>query len=267
MTCANLNLNSGMLNLNGHREFNGNLLILGSTINLNGHELVINGDLQLSGNINLNGKKLIVNGSLTHTEGSITNSVDAEGLSTSIEYFKDENNINRYWEEKAVTDRNGNKTRYERDPMGNITKITNPDNSYKEMGYDNKNNLIWEKDETGRYTFYIFDEEGIYLLKKVQPLNGTDQYVEGESDEEDFAITHYAYYTQSECQQLGYKAKGLLKSITDPENNTTTYTYDAYGNVETVEDPQTHKLTRYEYNEIGWKAEADSHRQGTGLPV
>ena len=184
---------------------------------------------------------------------SITNSVDAEGRSTVAEYYKDEDNINRYWEEKSVTDRNGNKTRYDRDSRGNITKITNPDNSYKEMGYDNKDNLVWEKDETGRYTFYIYDSEGVYLLKQVQPLNGTDQYVEGESDDDDFAITRYAYYSDSECQQLGYKAKGLVKSITDPENNTTAYTYDAYGNISAVEDPQTHLLTRYEYNTIGWK--------------
>jgi RHS repeat-associated protein len=184
---------------------------------------------------------------------SITNSVDAEGLSTSIEYYKDANNINRYWEEKSITDRNGNITRYERDSSGNITKITNPDNSIKEMAYDSKNNMIWEKDETGRYTFYIYDTEGTYLLKKVQPLNGTDRYVEGESNEENFAITHYAYYNQEECLQLGYRVKGLLKTVTDSENNTTTYTYDAYGNVVTVEDPETHKLTRYEYNPIGWK--------------
>ena len=49
------------------------------------------------------------------------------------------------------------------------------------MGYDNKNNLVWEKDETGRLTYYIYDSQGIYLLKVVRPLDGTTEYVDGVS--------------------------------------------------------------------------------------
>lgn len=66
---------------------------------------------------------------------SITNSVDPEGRVVIVEYYKDESNINRYWEEKSITDRNGNKTQYQRDNNGNITKIINPNQSYLHLLY------------------------------------------------------------------------------------------------------------------------------------
>ncbi|WP_054750103.1 RHS repeat protein [Ruminiclostridium josui] len=94
----------------------------------------------------------------------------------------------------------------------------------------------------------MYDENKINLIKKVQPLNGTDVY-DG-TDDTGFAITSYQYYTAEESGSL---AKGLLKSETDAEGNTTTYTYNTYGDVETVSDPETGKVTTYEYNQIGWK--------------
>ena len=174
---------------------------------------------------------------------SIINSTDAEGKSTVYEYTRDENGINKYSEEKSVTDRNGNKTQYDRDANGNVTKITNPDSSTRVMTYDEKNNVTSQKDENGKMTFYVYDSGKKNLIKKVQPLNGTDQYTDGSSDPEKFAITSYEYYTDSEGAALGYKAKGLLKSVTDPESNTTVYTYDTYGNIITETDAENNTRT------------------------
>ncbi|MEN6314698.1 MAG: DUF1308 domain-containing protein [Clostridiaceae bacterium] len=207
---------------------------------------------------NLSGKTVITDSSGRQTTQwydssySVTNNTDQEGKATLVEYFKDGNGVNKYWEEKSVTDRNGNKTQYQRDASGNITQITNPDSSTKTMTYDSRNNLISEKDEQGKCTFYIYDVDMKNLLKKAQPLNGTDIYTEG-CDELLFAITLYTYYTDTECQQLGYKARGLLKNMTDPEEDITNYTYYPDGNVKTVSDPETGLLTTYEYNSIGWK--------------
>ena len=174
---------------------------------------------------------------------SIINSTDAEGKSTVYEYTRDENGINKYSEEKSVTDRNGNKTQYDRDASGNVTKITNPDSSTRVMTYDEKNNVTSHKDENGKMTFYVYDSGKRNLTKKVQPLNGTDQYTDGSSDPEKFAITAYEYYTDSEGAALGYKAKGLLKSVTDPEGNKTIYTYDTYGNIITETDAENNTRT------------------------
>ena len=179
----------------------------------------------------------------------IIKTIDSEGKETLTEYFKDSNGLNVNMQIKSTTDRNGNKIQYERDSRGNITKIINPDGSFKLMTYDEKNNLISERDEDGKYTFYAYDENSVNLLKKVQPLNGTDTYSSG-SDESRFAITHYSYYEQGES---GYTSNGLLKSVTDPEGNTVVYTYDSYGNIQTVSDPETGAVTTYEYNVLGWK--------------
>ena len=169
---------------------------------------------------------------------SIINSTDAEGKSTVYEYTRDENGINKYSEEKSVTDRNGNKTQYDRDANGNVTKITNPDSSTRVMTYDEKNNVTSQKDENGKMTFYVYDSGKKNLTKKVQPMNGIDQYTDGTADTEKFAITTYEYYTDSEGAALGYKAKGLIKSVTDPEGNKTVYTYDTYGNIITETDAE-----------------------------
>ncbi|MGE5327889.1 MAG: DUF6531 domain-containing protein, partial [Deltaproteobacteria bacterium] len=180
---------------------------------------------------------------------------DAEGKDTITEYFTT-GTINKYGEEKSLTDRNGNKTEYERDSKGNVTKITNPDSSTKEYTYDSSNNLLNEKDETGKYTFCIYDANKKNLIKKAQPLNGTDQYSEG-ANQELFAITNYAYYTEAERQQLGYNAKGLLKTETDPEGHPTTYAYNANGDAASVTDAENN-TTSFGYNQIGWKTSAAS---------
>jgi len=133
----------------------------------------------------------------------------------------------------SITNRNGNKYSFMRDERGNIIKQTNPDGSYRHYEYDENDNVIMEKDELGKITWYIYDENKINLVKKVQPLNGIDQYIEGVSDNADFAITKYDYYSDYECRQLGYNVKGLVKSVIDPEGNISSYTYYSDGNVKT----------------------------------
>gem|GEM_PF-925064 len=181
-----------------------------------------------------------------------TTAVDPDGKPTTVEYFKENDGTNRYREEKSVTDRNGNTTRFERDDRGNVLKQIHPDQSYTSFTYDDKNHVTSQRDESGHYTFYVYDAEQRNLLKKAQPLNGTDVYVPGTSDDVLFAITRYSYYTDAESLVLGYKAHGLLKSVTDPEQHTTTYTYDAYGNIATITDPLNHTVT-YSYDTVGNK--------------
>ncbi|USB32579.1 S8 family serine peptidase [Paenibacillus sp. YPG26] len=180
----------------------------------------------------------------------VTKSQDPEGRVTLVEYYNDANGFNKFGEEKVVTDRNGNKTQYTRDGNGNITKTVNPDGSFSEYVYDDKNNLVSEKDESGKMTYYVYDTAKALLLKKVQPLNGTDAYT-ASSDPAKFAITAYVYYSPAEVQKLGIKASGILKSETDPEGNTTAYTYDKYGNKATATDPEGN-VTTLTYNVLGW---------------
>lgn len=177
-------------------------------------------------------------------------SQDPEGKQVSVDYTKDANGVNKYGEQNYILDRNGNKTQYEWDTNGNIKKITNPDSSYQQFSYDTKNNLLWEKDELGKTTFYVYDSTNTNLIQMIQPLNGTDLYSEA-SDPTRFAVVTYAYYTNAEAVKLGYKEKGLMKSVTDAEGNTTFYTYDAFGNQTTITDPNLN-VTTMQYNGVGW---------------
>jgi RHS repeat-associated protein len=152
--------------------------------------------------------------------------------------------------QKVITDRNGNTSTIQMDDRGNTIQITNPDGGVKAFEYDLFNNLKFEKDELGIRKYYIYDSENKYLLKVAQPLNGTDNYIDGSPDvNTKFAITSYTYYASP--------IKGLLKTSTDPENNMTTYNYDKYGNFESIVDPENNK-TLYEYNVLGLKVSETS---------
>ncbi|WP_193774783.1 S8 family serine peptidase [Vallitalea guaymasensis] len=159
---------------------------------------------------------------------------------------------NNRGEIESITDRNGNTFEYIRDENGNITKKINPDDTFKEYAYDDKNNLTMVKDELGKTTWYIYDDMKINLIKEVKPLNGTDEYIEGISNDEEYVITSYDYYSDIENESLGYELKGLLKTVTDPMGNTTTYSYDSDGNIKTITDCVGNTITN-EYNSIGLK--------------
>ena len=170
---------------------------------------------------------------------------DAEEKETRTEYLLSEG-INKYGEVSEYTDRNGNTTYYEHDGNGNVIRQVSPDGSTKEYTYDSYNNLLSEMDELGKYTFYVYDANGVNLQKKAQPLNGTDVY-SATATQSDFAITTYAYYTDYGTHNIN----GLKNTVTDPEGNVTTYTYDEYGNTATITSPES-KTTTYDYNALGW---------------
>ena len=188
----------------------------------------------------------------------ITSTIDPEGKTTTTIYSTDTTTKrNKYWEELSVTDRNSNLTTYIRDAEGNVTKVTNPDNSNKQYTYDSNNNLTREIEENGKNTFYVYDSSMFNLMELARPLNGTDDYTLVSHDDSKFAITKYTYYAPGEN---GYTAKGLLKELIKPEGGLTTYTYDQYGNMQTITDPDS-KTTTLSSNAIGWISSSISPKQ------
>jgi len=201
--------------------------------------------------------------------------VDAEGRITShnfsINYTTGWKNINSFtqdewdkivvksnWEEREdKTDRNGNYQNIWKSSKGNITKVLNSDLSTSEYMYDDKNNVTMEKDEVGNKTFYVYDENS-NLKKKVEPLNGTDEYVDGTSDISKFAISTIDTYDDGEA---GYVIKGLIRSVTDPNGNVKNFTYDANGNLLTESDPETNLVTTYRFNNRGWNESVTTQKQ------
>jgi RHS repeat-associated protein len=167
---------------------------------------------------------------------------DAEGNETRTEYLK-YGGANMYGEPRMTVDKSSNTTYYDRDNRGNIIRQINPDRSVKEFAYDEKNNLIFEKDEEGNCKYYEYDANKINLVKLAIPLNGTDAY-SASADQSKFAITEYQYGTKGTI-------KGLLMKETTPEGDANTYTYDNYGNIAT----KTNALgitTSYTYNAANW---------------
>jgi len=162
---------------------------------------------------------------------SVTTNTDPEGLSTNVTYNVVDG-MNYFNEITSVTDRNGNITSYDYDIQGNVTKTTYSDGSYVTYTYDSKNHVISEQDELGHYTFYIYDVTQTYLVKVVKPLDGVTTYSDG-ANQSLFSITSMSYYSLGEN---GVTIKGLLKSSTDANGNTTYFTYDSHGNMLSTTD-------------------------------
>ena len=184
--------------------------------------------------------------------------VDSERGFSKTTYYLDSKGENKYGEAKIVQDRNGNKTTYERDEVGNITKITNPDTGEKEFGYDSNNNIVWEKDEEGNFTQHVYSGN---LLKQTaerfEKLTSNDRSkypTVSEISADKYAIKDYDYYDYS-----SFNIYGLLKTETQntgKESLVTEYNYHPNGNIKSVKNPQTGKLTLYsdvDYTpEYGW---------------
>ncbi len=145
-----------------------------------------------------------------------------------------------------IRERTGCKNVYFRDSKGNIIKIIMPDGSKREMTYDSNNNLSSEKNELGYMTYFFYDSNN-KLLKKVNPIDGIKPYKnDGTDDDSQFAIYSYTYFGESD----GTNLKGLIKSETDPNGVTTTYTYDSQGNMLTK--TFAGKTTTYFYDEYNY---------------
>ena len=68
----------------------------------------------------------------------------------------------------SLTDENGNTYNCEYDLINRITKITNPDSTFKTVSYDDTNNKITITDENGNITTKYFDGLG-RLIKEEHP--------------------------------------------------------------------------------------------------
>jgi len=215
---------------------------------------------------------------------SINEIVENDGTSTVIEYFTEEVEVgffvNKYSEIKSKTDIYGNKTTYERDSYGNITKTINPDGSEKEYGYYTDaarlNLLKWEKDEEGSYTYYnynnsrLLEEKYVYRTKvttspfpELASLNSTNSYITTYGFRTDGQIEYMiepGYYSTVNSgnevkTSYSYNTDGMLQSITDPENNSVEYTYNSSRLIESekilLNGYTTYMSTWYEYDNNG----------------
>lgn len=148
------------------------------------------------------------------------------------------------------------------DPLGNVTR--------KQHNQVTSTSIDWEDDANGNRTTYTYDADG-NTTSVTDPLGNTWQYtyVAGTDRMETETnplgvVTRYEYNSDGNLIRLirdfggslentttyAYDAEGNLTSITDPLGNTTTYEYDSNGNLIKITYPLGN-VTTYTYDSRG----------------
>ena len=164
-----------------------------------------------------------------------TNKVETDGQTYDVDKitYTMVDDENKYDEIKESVDIMGNKTQYERDNNGNVTKTTNPDGTFTLARYNDKNMPLVQVDESNNVVINEYDNSGVNVIRKYQSLrtvSNTAEIVKNDFDLSsldyaDYAMTVYTYYPASETAEIA----GLIRTITDAEGNVTEYTYGTSG--------------------------------------
>ncbi|MDF2801268.1 MAG: repeat-associated core domain protein, partial [Anaerocolumna sp.] len=156
-------------------------------------------------------------------KGLVKKSTDPEGNITTYTY-------DTFGNEATVTDPEGNITKYTCNILGLTTKILSPKEEATTITYNDYGDPLKIILDGGETTQYVYDNMGRKsqeitpnLSAKLTSLTGKEGY-------------RYRYYPH-----------GGLLTLVDPENNTTTYTYDMYGNLKSETRPDGSILS-YEYD-------------------
>ncbi|MCL2622290.1 MAG: putative Ig domain-containing protein, partial [Planctomycetaceae bacterium] len=178
-------------------------------------------------------------------QGRIKKTTDAAGK--TIEYsFDTESGVQR------VTDQLGNTTTIHVDSRGNVTREISPEGAVMERTYDPKGNVQTETQvvvhngqEIKLTTKYTYDANSNKLTETDARGNITryayNQYGQVTSTSSG-GVTTYTYYNSQ---------TGLPTSTTDIYGNTTSYGFDARGNLTTLKNSSGVPLISSSYNKYG----------------
>lgn len=188
--------------------------------------------------------------------GNMLSEIDAEGYTKKYQYDK----VNRL---TAVTDELGHRTSYTYDAADNITQVKDALGHITQYVYDTQGNLTEETDALGNTIRYAYTPEG-----------WTDKVIKADGKEITFAYDktgnllaqkagdEYAvstgYNEMGQMTKLSseegdivyqYNEQGYLVSVTNVKGETVRYTYDAFGNKETMILPDGREI-RYTYDAL-----------------
>lgn len=168
---------------------------------------------------------------------------------------------------KTATDIFGNITQYlDLTSLGNYRIVVKPNGGEHLYDYDEQQNLIFEQDENGNATIYIHTYDGEYLTKTdvVEVLDNTIWTQDTENGllpvKNELGQPIISDYSKNKCSVTTYEysteeIRGLLVRTTSPEGHVTEYTYNSFGELESVHsvdagnNPQELKTT-YTYEVI-----------------
>lgn len=186
---------------------------------------------------------------LTHrlrNGGTESNTWDSRGL--QLTHTDPLGNVTTYGHDNldrvsATTDARGNTTRYEYNDRGNLTKITYPDNTFQAFTYDSFGNKITETNERGKTWTYVYDAYH-RVLSMTDPLNRMWRY---EYDDPYMNNVARSIAPSGKVTAFTYDAEwrktGETLGAGTAEAATTSYAYDAVGNLIRVTDPLGHVTT------------------------
>ncbi|MCP4698830.1 MAG: hypothetical protein GY862_18560 [Gammaproteobacteria bacterium] len=142
-------------------------------------------------------------------------------------------------------DARNNPVEYTYDEHGNTDSIKDARGNLTEFGYDGERNLLWTKDADNRRTELRYADNK--LIEIIDPMNvsagKTTRYEYNEHGQvtkilhPEGGVTVYAY------------AGGRVASVTDPEQVSRSFSYDAAGRVKTVTDAGQN-TTVFEYDKL-----------------
>lgn len=144
----------------------------------------------------------------------------------------------------SITDANGRTSSYTYDGNGNRTSVTDASGDTVSGLYDlANNNVLWTENADGFRTAYSYDASGTYLLSVANPVNSTfyDYYLDGLVE----SVTVGSSTTSYE-----YDAAGNVTKVTDAIGAETTFAYDAASQLTTATDALD-RTVAYEYDDAG----------------
>ncbi|KAF0145269.1 MAG: YD repeat-containing protein [Nitrospirae bacterium] len=123
----------------------------------------------------------------------------------------------------AIIDAMGNRTAFEYDLLGRLTKETNSLGKVIAYSYDARGNMLTKSDENGNIINYAYDTLS-RLTKKTYPDGTTEEYRYDSKSNLIYAGNQWIAYN------FVYDAKGRLVAVTDSNGRVITYQYDSMGN-------------------------------------
>lgn len=151
----------------------------------------------------------------------------------------------------TVTDPLSHTTTFTYDARGNELSVTDPLSHVTTNTYDSLNDQLTSTDPNGVTTTNSYDSRGNLLTSSTPLLSATGSTLATRT-------TIYAHSTSAH--------PGDLTAVTNPNGNTTTFSYDSYGDLTTVTAPPSPEnasgdRTTYTYNtDTGWRTSMVSPR-------
>ncbi|MFH1110426.1 MAG: choice-of-anchor C family protein [Planctomycetota bacterium] len=157
--------------------------------------------------------------------GNLTQCVDPLGAVITLGHTADLSRLD--W----LRDARGNIMDFTSDPRGNLTRITYPDASYEQFGYDAAGNVVTVRNRRGQIIELTYDGND-RLIRKLWPDGRRFDYA--------------------------YDAHGNLISASDTATGTITMEYDNRDLLTRIEYPGGYWFT-FEYSDAGWRTRRTGH--------